>query len=109
MAFAVATIQFCRELPTTVEGRHIGGQLLRAATGVGANYRAVCRARSRAEFIAKLGTVIEEADESDFWLELAVRGDVITADAVRALEARPTSWPQSLLNRKRLRGKNGQR
>lgn len=48
----------------------IGVQLLRCGTSVAANYRAVCRARSRAEFLAKLGIVIEEADESEFWLEM---------------------------------------
>ena len=51
------------------------GQLLRAGTGVAWNYRAACRGKSKADFIAKLGTVIEEADESDFWLELTERAD----------------------------------
>ena len=48
----------------------IGKQLLRSGTSIGANYRAACRARSRAEFIAKLGVVVEEADESIYWIEL---------------------------------------
>jgi four helix bundle protein len=55
-------------LPNNVAGRAIGGQLVRAGTSVGANYRAACRGRSRAEFIAKLGVVEEEADESAFWM-----------------------------------------
>lgn len=70
--FAVSVVQLCRELPPSLDGRRIGQQLLDAATSVAANYRAACRARSRAEFIAKLGTVLEESDESLFWLELLV-------------------------------------
>jgi len=69
-AFAIKVVKLIRILPANLEGRVIGSQLLRSATSVAANYRAVCRARSRAEFISKLGTVIEEADESCFWLEL---------------------------------------
>jgi four helix bundle protein len=68
--FALRVIRLCRELPRSDEGQVIGRQLLRSATSVGANYRAACRARSRAEFIAKLGIVLEEADETVFWLEL---------------------------------------
>jgi four helix bundle protein len=62
--FAVAVIELCRELPATLDAKRVGGQLIDSATSVAANYRAACRARSRAEFIAKLGTVLEEADES---------------------------------------------
>jgi four helix bundle protein len=58
-------------------GRHIGGQLLRSGTSVGANYRAACRARSPAEFCAKLGIVEEEADESIYWMELLVEGQLV--------------------------------
>jgi four helix bundle protein len=83
--FAVAIIRLCRELPTTLDGRTLGGQLLHAATSVAANYRAACRARSRAEFIAKLGVVLEEADESLFWLELMVDSDVVTLSRVERL------------------------
>ncbi len=70
--FALDVIRFVRLLPPNDEGRTIGRQLIRAGTGVGANYRAVCRARSRAEFVAKLGVALEEADESAFWLEVIV-------------------------------------
>ena len=85
--FAVSVIRFCRELPPTLDGRRLGQQLLDAATSVAANYRAACRARSRAEFIAKLGTVLEEADESLFWLELMVDAEVVTpARAERLLK-----------------------
>ena len=68
--FAIDIIRLTRRMRKTDEGRAISRQLLRAGTGVGANYRAVCRARSDAEFVAKLGTVIEECDETAFWLEL---------------------------------------
>ena len=68
--FAVRAVVFCRQLSSTWEARRIGGQLIDAATSVHANYRATCRARSRAEFIAKIGVVAEEADECVGWLEL---------------------------------------
>jgi four helix bundle protein len=69
-AFSVRIVKFCRTIPATWEGRCIAGQLLRSGTSVGANYRAACRARSPAEFIAKLGLVVEESDESEYWLAL---------------------------------------
>ncbi len=68
--FALRVLKLVDVLPSTVAGRAISNQLVRSATSVGANYRAACRARSRAEFVAKLGTVLEEADESLYWLEL---------------------------------------
>jgi four helix bundle protein len=67
--FALRILKLAAALPNTVEGKVIRGQLVRAGTSVGANYRAACRGRSRAEFIAKIGTVEEESDESAFWLE----------------------------------------
>jgi four helix bundle protein len=57
-------------LPENREARRIGDQLFRAGTSVGANYRAACRGRSRADFISKLGIVLEEVDESLYWLEI---------------------------------------
>jgi four helix bundle protein len=69
-AFAVAVVKLCGSLTATPEARNIRDQLSRSATSVAANYRAVCRARSRAEFVAKLGLVIEEADEAHMWLEM---------------------------------------
>ena len=75
-AFALSTIRLCRQLPATWEARRIAGQLFRAGTAVGANYRASRRARSDAEFIAKIGTVVEEADEVDYWLELLAEADI---------------------------------
>ena len=69
-AFAKEIIQLCRELPNSREGRLIGNQIFRSGTSVAANYRAACRSRSKAEFIAKLAIVEEEADETHYWLEL---------------------------------------
>jgi four helix bundle protein len=83
--FAVNVILFVREFPTTIDSRELGRQLLRAATSVASNYRATCRARSRAEFIAKLGTVLEESDESLFWLELVVESKMKPLTRVEAL------------------------
>jgi len=74
--FALRVIRAYRRLPSSDEARVIGRQLLRSATSVGANYRAACRARSRAEFIAKLGIVLEEADEA-YWLELLLETGIL--------------------------------
>jgi four helix bundle protein len=84
-AFATRIVRLCKHLPETQAGRLIGGQLFRAATSVGANYRAACRARSKAEFLAKLGIVLEEADESLYWLELLVETGTMTVRALRPL------------------------
>ena len=65
--FALRILKLIDALPPTVGGRAIANQLVRSAMSVGANYRAACRARSRVEFAAKLGTVLEEADESLYW------------------------------------------
>lgn len=83
--FSLRVLDVVDALPNTVKGRAIGGQLVRSGTSTGANYRAACRARSKAEFIAKLGTVIEEADETAFWLELIMEGDVLPSDRVEPL------------------------
>ncbi len=74
-----------KSLPKTIEGRVIGNQLIRSGTSVGANYRAACRARSKAEFIAKLGVVIEEADESAFWLEIIIESNLLKKELVKPL------------------------
>ena len=76
-AFAIRIVRLYRSLPKTTEAQVLGKQLLRCGTSVAANYRAVCRARSKAEFIAKLGVVVEEADETVFWLELLADTDVM--------------------------------
>ena len=76
--FAVDVIHFYVALPSRDPERVIGRQLLRAGTSVGANYRAVCRARTAREFIAKLGVTIEEADESAYWIEILVESGLLT-------------------------------
>jgi len=84
-AFALRIIRMFRSLPRTAEARIIGKQVLRSGTSVAANYRAVCRARSRAEFAAKLGIVVEEADETVFWLELLVASEIVPEEKVQGL------------------------
>ena len=85
--YALRIITLVKALPNTPEGRAIGNQLIRSGTSVGANYRAVCRARSDAEFIAKLGIVIEEADESAFWLEIIIESKLLKRELVESLLA----------------------
>jgi four helix bundle protein len=68
--YAKRIMKLCRSIPDSFEGRKISDQLFRAGTSVGANYRAACRSRSKADFISKLGIVLEEADECLYWLEL---------------------------------------
>jgi len=83
----VRIIKLFRALPKAEEARVIGRQLLRSRTSVAANYRAICRARSRAEFVAKLGVVIEEADETVFWLELLVDSELMSRERTESLLA----------------------
>jgi four helix bundle protein len=83
--FALRILKLVSALPNTVQGRAIAGQLVRAGTAVGANYRASCRARSKPEFIAKIGIVEEEADESAFWMELIIEGGLLKVQLVQPL------------------------
>jgi four helix bundle protein len=83
--FALRVIRLFRHLPKTDESRVIGRQLLRSSTSVAANYRAACRARSKAEFVAKIGVVVEEADETVFWLELLVDAEIVPAKRMEDL------------------------
>jgi four helix bundle protein len=76
-ALAVRIVRLYRSLPESRDAQVIGTQLLRCGTSVGANYRAVCRARSKTDFISKIGIVLEEADETVFWLELLVETGVL--------------------------------
>lgn len=78
-------IKLFRALPRTGEAQVIGRQLLRSATSVAANYRAVCRARSDKEFISKVSVVIEEADESEFWIELLIDSDIVPRERLADL------------------------
>jgi four helix bundle protein len=75
-------------LPDSAQGRIISHQLMKAGSSVGANYRAVCRARTRKDFINKLGVVIEEADESAFWLEVSGEGNVLDPQQLAPAVAR---------------------
>src|SRR5580700_9295392 len=75
--FVVDNIKFFRTLPKTEEAKIIGRQLLRSSSSVGSNYRAACRARSQAEFHSKLSIVVEEADESAFWMEILTEAEVV--------------------------------
>lgn len=77
--FAIRNLQLVDCLPKTVVGRVVGQQIARSGTSVAANYRAACRARSRAEFIAKIGIAEEEADETLFWLEIIEEAALLTA------------------------------
>lgn len=83
--FAEPVITLCRRLPDTREERLIGNQLFRSGTSGGANYRAAYRARSKAEFVAKLGIVLEEADESLYWLEIIAESQILQADSIAPL------------------------
>jgi four helix bundle protein len=76
-AFAIRVIRMFRLLPGRDEARIPGRQLLRSGTAVAANYRAACRAKSRADFISKLGTTVEETDETLLWLELLEEAQVV--------------------------------
>jgi four helix bundle protein len=73
LRFAVEVLRLVDQLPRTPAGRTVAGQLADSATSVAANYRGSCNARSRREFVAKLGTVVEEADESECWIEIIER------------------------------------
>ena len=75
--FALRIIRLANSLPRSRAANVIAGQLLRCGTSVGANYRAACRARSPADFIAKTGIVEEESDEAAYWMELLIKGDLV--------------------------------
>jgi four helix bundle protein len=85
MRFALDVIQLVGLLPPRSSSQVLGHQLLRASTSVGANYRAACRAKSTADFIHKMSTVEEEADESAYWLELIEKAGLIDAPRLKAL------------------------
>jgi four helix bundle protein len=83
--FALRVMKLLDALPRTIQGRAIANQIIRSATSVAVNYRAACRSRSRAEFIAKIGVVEEEAEESCFWLELVIDSGLLTEERIRPL------------------------
>jgi four helix bundle protein len=116
--FALLIMKLVGALPKTVQGRSIASQFMRSGTSVAANYRAACRGRSKAEFIAKLGTVEEEADESAFWLELIIEGDLLGAAQVQpalteanelvAIMASPKKTAASALARSQIANRKSQ-
>ena len=83
--FALRIIKLVEALPKTVTGRAISNQLVRSGTSVGANYRAACRGRSKAEFNSKLHIVLEESDESAFWLEIIIEAELLPNKMVHSL------------------------
>jgi len=84
-AFALAVIELCEDLPPKYAAEVIAKQLIRSSTSVAANYRAVCRGRTEADFANKLGVVEEEADESLFWLEMLRDGKLMSAEKLQPL------------------------
>ena len=85
--FGLRVLRMFSRLPKTTEARVLGKQILRSGTSVGANYRAACRARSRADFAAKMGIVEEEADEVAYWIELLVDCGLLKQNRVSELLA----------------------
>ena len=83
--FAVRVMRLVDQLPRKTSARAIGSQLVRCASSVGANYHIACRARSKAEFVAKVGIVLEESDECLFWLQLIIDADLMPAKRIQAL------------------------
>ena len=85
--FALRIIKMAESLPTTKTGAVIAKQIIRSSTSVGANYRAVCRAKSKPDFIAKMGIVIEEAEETAYWLELIEDTNLLTKSQLINLQS----------------------
>ena len=83
--FAHRCVKLATALPKTPLGNHIRGQLIRCSTSVASNYRAACQAQSKASFISKISIVVEEADESFFWLEFIIDENMIKNDLVDPL------------------------
>jgi len=85
--FGLRVLKLVAALPNTIPGRAIGSQLVRSGTSVGANYRAACRGRSKAEFVAKMGIAEEEADESGYWMEMIIDAELLKSRLVQPLLA----------------------
>src|SRR4051812_30313078 len=83
--FALAVIKFTEQLSHDDSSKVPGRQLLRSGTSVGANHRAVCRAKSKADFISKMNTVLEEADESAFWIQLLIDAEKVQPQLAQPL------------------------
>ena len=85
-AFALRFIKVFKALPRNEEARTLGKQMLSSGTSVAANYRAVCRSRSKAEFLARLGIVVEEIDETFLWLELLSDSGILSRERLKELQ-----------------------
>ena len=83
--FALRIIRLFRSLPKSGDAQVIGKQVLRSGTSVGAQYREACRSRSDSEFISKMTNSLQELDETAYWLELLVEGDIVKADRLTGL------------------------
>lgn len=83
--FAHDCVKLALKLPNTFLGNHIKGQLMRCSTSVAANYRAACLGQSKATFISKISIVIEEADESEFWLEFMIDEKLLSIENVQPI------------------------
>jgi four helix bundle protein len=83
--FSLRVIHLCESLPLKPAAKVISNQLLRSATSVGANYRAARRARSNPDFVSKIGIVLEEADESVYWLELLLESGIVAEEKLMSL------------------------
>ena len=99
--FALDIISFCKTLPTDSDSRQISDQLHDAANSVAMNYRAACRARSPAEFIAKICTTVEEADEAQGWLETLIESGTASTPEARRLLLESTELPKIFAASKR--------
>ena len=90
MTFAVRVLRMAETLPKSVAGRTVAAQVARSATSVAANYRAALRGKSRADFVNKITIVLEEADETEFWIELTKRAGLLPANRLEDLQAEAT-------------------
>jgi four helix bundle protein len=96
-SFAIRIVKLFRSLPHIPDAQTLDKQVLRSGTSVAANYRAVCRARSKAEFVSKLGIVVEEADETAFWLEVLTETGVLSSPRIADLPKEANELPAILV------------
>src|SRR4051812_28327758 len=87
MCFAIRVLKLANALPRNPSGRTVAGQIARSGCSIASNYRAALRGKSRADFINKITTVLEEADETAFWIEVAQRASLIPAGRLQNLRA----------------------
>jgi four helix bundle protein len=106
--FGLATVRFCRLLRGTWEGRELSDQLFRVGTRVGANYRSACRARWHADFVNKIGHVVEEADEAIYWLELIAASGIVQDRSLAQLRTEAGEL-SAIFNQSQLTAKANQR